>query len=556
MSSTFKLHSNINEVVPYNVMYSFPTQSTKIAKQNVKLVPKNGQTFYKNGTVRIEFPAENYLNVLNSTLSFDVTVTAPTAVYSVAFTGTLSAANVRPRQWTLDLTGGSGNWIISGNALKSNDLTYLPCVLTTTTTADKGTYYNVIVRHTSTAGASSTFTFLYEWPVIPVVGDTFAVFPNVSFQRGGAHNIFNRVTVKYGSLTIEDIQEYGRLVRLFYELGVQKDYAGSHGQILDGMAASHTNDASGSNLPGDISDTFIDSNVITNSFNPADVYFAPEAAVATTFLYPGRRRTFNINLLTGLFTQRKLIPLKWMASQLALELTIANEGDALVMFGGSKNGTRNVDSTVPTYTIEEVRFIAELVEFDSAFDASFYGALTTMGIPLKFGSWHYHTFPITGTQSVFQIHERSRSVKSAYAVVVTNKDGNHLIDRNRFYHDLNLDPSSSTGAVTWDANGAAAPIEEFWWRVGGRYYPSQPIRCMYGSSEAFIEVSKCLDNLGDYTRGSQISAQRWSANYNPSATFTTEREHGGSAFIMACSFENTDVMPDTLAGINAEVIYI
>ena len=75
---------------------------------------------------------------------------------------------------------------------------------------------------------------------------------------------------------------------------------------------------------------------------------------------------------------------------------------------------------------------------------------------------------------------------------------------------------------------------------------------MYGSSEAFVELSKAVDNLGDYTRGSQITAQRWSGNYNPSATFTTEREHGGSTFIMACGFENVDVMPGTLAGINAE----
>ncbi len=552
MSSTFKLHSNINEVVPWNVMYSFPTQSTKIAKQTVKLIPKNGQTFYKNNTIRIEFPAENYLNVLNSTLAFDVTLTAPTPTATAALTN-VTATNFKPRQWTLDLTASTGSWIITGNALKTNDLVYLPCVLTCIGTAkDKGTYYNVIVKHVATSATTQYLTFLYDWPVTPVATDTFAVYPNTSWQRGGAHNLFNRVTVKYGSLTIEDIQEYARLVRLFYEIGVQKDYSGSHGQIVDGMASTSTNDSIGGNVPGDISDCFVDAVTDATAFTSADAYIAPEAAVAATMLYPGRRRTFNINLMTGLFTQKKLIPLKWLASQLVIEATVANEGDALVQFSGCLNGSRQASTTVPTYTIEEVRYIAELLEFDSAFDSSFYAGLQTTGIPLKFGSWHYHAFPITGVSSVFQIHERSRSVKSAFAAIVTNKDGNHLIDRNRFYHDLNLDPDTSSGLTTWDANGAAAPIEEFWWRIGGRYYPSQPIRALYGASEAFLELSKAVDNLGDYTKGSQITAQRWAGSYNPSATYMTEREHGGQTFIMACGFENVDVMPGTIAGINAE----
>lgn len=557
MSSTFKLHSNINEIVPWNVMYSFPSQSTKISKQTVKLVPKNGQTFYKNNTIRIEFPAENYLNVLNSTLGFDVTLTAPTPVGSATFTGTLSAANVLPRQWLLDLTASTGNWQVSGNALKSNDFIYLPCVLTAVTTAaDKGTYYNVIVKHVSTSAVLQTFTFLYDWPVTPKVGDTFAVYPNTSFQRGGAHNLFSRVTIKYGSLTIEDIQEYARLVRMLFEVGVNKDYAGSHGQILDGMSASATTDTIGGyGSSGDLGDSTVDGNTITSSAG-AEMSFAHEAAISSCFLYPGRRRSFNINLLTGALTVKKLWPTKWLASQLVIEATVASEGDALIQFSGSLNGTRVVQTTVPTYTIEEVRYVAEFLEFDSAFDSSFFSGIQTMGVPLKFGSWHYHSFPITGLSSVFQIHERSRSVKAAFAVIVTNKDGNHLVDRDRFYHDLNLDPSTTTGAVTWDASGQAAPIEEFWWRVGGRYYPSQPIRCMYGASEAFVELSKAVDNLGDYTRGSQISAQKWAGNYNPNPTFTTEREHGGASFIMACGFENVDVMPGTIAGINAEVSFI
>lgn len=57
MASTFKYHSQVDEVVPWQATYTFPTQATKVNKQTVKLVPKNGSTFNSGNIVRIEFPA-------------------------------------------------------------------------------------------------------------------------------------------------------------------------------------------------------------------------------------------------------------------------------------------------------------------------------------------------------------------------------------------------------------------------------------------------------------------------------------------------------------------
>lgn len=57
-----------------------------------------------------------------------------------------------------------------------------------------------------------------------------------------------------------------------------------------------------------------------------------------------------------------------------------------------------------------------------------------------------------------------------------------------------------------------------------------------------LETQKLLNNLGDYTRGSQLSQRNW----------TGGRGGMGSQFVICCEFENTDVFPETIAGINAE----
>lgn len=75
-----------------------------------------------------------------------------------------------------------------------------------------------------------------------------------------------------------------------------------------------------------------------------------------------------------------------------------------------------------------------------------------------------------------------------------------------------------------------------------RYYPAQPVRCQFGGAEALLETQKLLNNLGDYTRGSQLSQSGWTGS-GPGL---------GSQFVICCEFENTDVFPETIAGINAE----
>lgn len=79
MASHFRWYPSESEViVPFNARYSFPSQSNKAVKMTPRIPPKNGGTFNPGNVIRLEFPAQGYVNPNNTTLSFDVSILYPT----------------------------------------------------------------------------------------------------------------------------------------------------------------------------------------------------------------------------------------------------------------------------------------------------------------------------------------------------------------------------------------------------------------------------------------------------------------------------------------------
>jgi hypothetical protein len=77
MSAHFKWDPGSSEViVPWNAQFSFPTQANKAIKLTPRIPPKNGALFVPGSVIRVEFPAQGYVNPLNTTLEFDVTLQA------------------------------------------------------------------------------------------------------------------------------------------------------------------------------------------------------------------------------------------------------------------------------------------------------------------------------------------------------------------------------------------------------------------------------------------------------------------------------------------------
>ena len=337
MSSTFKYHSQVDEVVPWQATYTFPTQATKVSKQTVKLVPKNGATFSASNIVRIEFPADNYLNVLNSVLQFDVqwniqnstlgsssyvagcgicvfTAATPTGdSYQTTFTtptastGTLSTSPHQYDGWTMVRTRTVGSTTVQS--------------------------YTVIVSHTGTSAP----VFTYATPLDSAIlsSDIITLIPPFALQRGGAQNFIKRLRVLYGSLVLEDILEYKTLVRMFFEAGVNPTFVRNGGSVLEGMYGSREVETSAT----------VSQNEMNNAYQ---VYVAGSTAITSPEVITGRlqgiagpvqgqflnqlqcspavdatgavvalgsigadqfegRQTYCLNLLSGLFTQKKLV---------------------------------------------------------------------------------------------------------------------------------------------------------------------------------------------------------------------------------------------------------
>lgn len=537
---THVFHSSVNNITPWQAQYSFPSQATKIGKQTVQIQPKSGQSYKPGETIRIEFPSDGYLNMLNSVLMFDVSVTNPlhdsyltTMVASgAAYTLTAASSSIPAVTWG----SGLGASYTSRRATAHGFRGYFLVIEDGPTNIGQ----SFLVASSGTDGTVNLSS-----------GNGVAILPDGTYTvklwsgtrlQGSAHELFKRVRWTYGGIPLEDHPEYPTMVRALMDAGVADEFKKSAGAILDGTACSFADEG--------LHPTFLTTHTTAN-----------HDAIKVAMDQNLKERTVMLNLFTGLSTCKKLIPLKWMAASLVLELTLATPAEALIA------GLGSTATNPPTFSLNRVNYLAELLEFDSTYDTAFYmglknsqgpdGAMVKGGVPLKFSSWNYHNFNLTGKDNVFQIHERARSVKAAFAVI-RDQTAHLARDSNRFYHDAGVEmkapndvgysaPSivgtSQPYAVDVELANADAFVEEYQWRLGGRYYPAQPVKCGKGGAEAYVELLKTVDALGDYTFSSGMSPRNWSSYHDKT---------GGDKFIIAAEFEHTDVMPDTVAGINAE----
>lgn len=102
-----------------------------------------------------------------------------------------------------------------------------------------------------------------------------------------------------------------------------------------------------------------------------------------------------------------------------------------------------------------------------------------------------------------QIQERSRSVKAIFAVV---RRAPAII-------------SADSGALHHVTS--ASTLQNFQFRIGGRYFPASPVQCSYsfgsnlsnGAAEAYLELQKALNTVGDYRLSSTVNCNRWATPY-------------------------------------------
>lgn len=345
----------------------------------------------------------------------------------------------------------------------------------------------------------------------------------------GASCFFNRIRLLYGSLVIEDIDNHNVISRMLSNSTVSEDYNDYSGAIYEGLGteAQRIRVQSQSLLPDSSTSS---NNSLTGTTKSDGVYF-------------------QISLMFGLFTQPKLIPLKWMASSLQIELYCAPNYQAIIVGNppfryslatteqtGSYNNITDVipatttvyntpqlaDDTVadnaswpssctmqsvsggfwttgsdvagvvaPSYIISDVSYVMDISTFSDAYDQAFMEAMYDKGVPIHFRTWHSFIFGINAQSASYPIQERAKSIVSAFACILSN--------------DLN---SENDLAYRFDSFAMTRlSMMSYIWRVGGKYYPAQDVITSGAGVEAYMELQKALNLVGDYETGSTILPQ-------------------------------------------------
>ena len=441
MSTHFKWYPGSDDVVvPWNARYSFPSQANKTAKLTPRIPPKNGSEFLPGNVIRLEFPAQGYVNPANTTLSFDVQITAP--------------------------AGSDANLVRFQNNIQS---------------------------------------------------------------------IFSRVRLLYGSTPIEDIVNYNVIVRALTEWSSSNPHVPDQAAVSEGIGGvsfgstplsnATIGAGTGLNAQGLV-------NIRQAHIHGIDTIAGPSVKVALTGgagfgTVPNAdiTRKYQISFALGMFTQEKLIPTKFMASQLAIEITLETAAACMI----HKYDIATTVSTNASYKVKNVNLIPEILEFDASYDSMFLMGLQQGGVPIKFSSWHTYIFSTNGSSRLnLQIQERSRSVKALFAVqrrspatFTTDSGAMHFVTKQ--------------GVAA--SNGASAPtaetLQDYQFRIGGRYFPAAPVQCSLnagssipnGGAEALLELQKALNQVGDYRLSTAVNSKTWGLGlcYNGEATGSAVR---------------------------------
>lgn len=434
MASHYKWYPASEEiVVPWNARYAFPSQANKAVKMTPRIPPKSGQVFAPGNIIRIEFPAQGYVNPLNTTLEFDVAIIQPTAAadtrYSLRFQNNIQSIFQRVR------------------------------LLYGATPIEDILNYNVIVRA------------LTEWTSTNQSGtmDQTSIAEGIGGYLDGTDQ--GPSTIYQGKVN----------ARQKYIHGIEVSNASGLGVGTANLTGGGT------------------AGLVPNS----DVSGIQGLAQGTV----GCTRRYQINFALGLFTQDKLIPVKFMASQLAVEITLESVASCMICTVGAGSLT-----TQPDYRVGNINLIPEILEFDSSYDAMFLRGLREGGVPIKFSSWHTFFFNSARSSNVnLQVQERSRSVKALFAV--------QRLPQPNLYRD--------NGALLFDtaiaSNGST--LQQYQFRIGGRYFPASPVQTSFstgssvsnGGAEAFIELQKALNCVGDYRLSTSCNTVRWAVGTVPTA---------------------------------------
>ena len=384
MSNHFSYFPSDNVVVtPYNAQYSYPSQANKSVKMTPRIPPKNGTNFAPGQQIRLEFPAQGYVNPANTFLVMDVVLVAPTnaGAYAVRFQNSIQSIINRV---TLKYGGGPQEDLLQYGLLVR--------ILTETTSTGQNNNVNQMgiadgIGGTCTGTLMSNYAAAVAVSSVAVVGTvcTITVASGGTVFKPGQYLTFSSATIN--GILVSD--EYFQVLTstattITIEVPAGTIIAGT-GTIIPIQAASGLLNTRQSQIQGLASafltatlgtaadDSWQESRGPGSGFVPNNQAALPGGMTAPTTPYSVRR--YMINFALGTFTQDKLLPTKWLASQLAIEITLELSENCIYQPVGLSGNT-----TPPRYMVGNVALIPEIIEFDDKYDEDFLANLEAGGV--------------------------------------------------------------------------------------------------------------------------------------------------------------------------------
>jgi hypothetical protein len=295
----------------------------------------------------------------------------------------------------------------------------------------------------------------------------------------GAHGVINQIRVSHGSNQLENINVYGMLAKMLFDLQVNTPSASGKFNILAGTRgdsmitpltavngdADDVNGvtitpgaATGAQLAGVLNSVLTAPVYATNSGD----YFAT-APNAT----PVGGQTYCLNLISlcGSLCQNQYLPLFAMDSApLRLDITLV---DAL------NKAFSCIDANNNTLTVYNVEYVANMIELSDEAMGMIVGSL--QGEPLQFviPSWsNYQTTAPASTQVNVPIPAKYSSVKSLFSCF-----------RDKYNTSLYMPYSS-----------VSASLSSYQYRIGSNLAPLKPPA---SNTECFAEVLKAIGSMSD-----------------------------------------------------------
>ena len=300
----------------------------------------------------------------------------------------------------------------------------------------------------------------------------------------GGHAFIRRLRIEQSGVVLEDINSYNRLMGAIVLPCQSSDEHHQERAITEGIDAGRGGNTLVTN-PTQIGDLNATSAGRALGFNNAS---AGQVAAGGTM-------NFCIPLNSGLLNNEKLIPLMLMSAPLTIEIELAPLSQPVCF----------EDDAATNYTIDNVRYIANLVEVgqDVAGQLRMLQEVSGGVLTLAGQTYRHFTGAVTAStgDQIINVPARVKSMKSLF--FASQRAGGDI----------------QNGYCV--GTGGNMKLNEYQLKIGSVVYPPTPVRVGFGAgtaaavapnrAEPLMELAKAWGSVGSSKGMGQLSAQTYAA---------------------------------------------